>query len=518
MTLDGLLALGAILVAIVAIADPVQRRSILLFIPRTLLFAALGASVLVVVFLRAAEVWNVATPPWARFVLYSGSFSVPVLAVVACILSWHRANLTKRKVDGFRDVVHAALRQGTYDELERILRKNEQQLHVLPLAVLHSLFDRKVVRALLDARSYLHIELLADPQILDSVDRSCLLFVDNVVRELVSAPNSPWRSAVLSANGGHDSWAYLDEEREMVERTLENPAWYVDASAHGPLVMTAIETIQSGRLDIDYNQIGRAYESREGISSRANCPVFLAAKMEVLAIRAAVRQRHDADFYVTDLWSVFRTVRDHSTYNEVVWESPLANPEFPTPYAYLLHEIFYNLRSLVWDGLSTSVERPQSLDAEQLKAVMKLAEAESHGQDSGPQSARRQENELRIRAPASIDRQSAQVWSFCAWEMARAKGKVGEDFRIGMIREYLDLVLQLHCQSSEILRLSSRVVGLEPWRDLFLDEIRQRFGGSPSAEYHALERAFSGLDSGKTYVLNGRDWLGKELGIKGGDT
>ncbi len=511
MTLNGLLALAGILVAIVALADPVQRRSILLFIPRTILLVALAASVLAVVYLRAAEVWSMALPRWSQFLLYSGSFFAPLLGVLACVLYWHQAHLTEDKVDGFRDVVHAALRQGTYDELVRILKKNQHRLNVLSPDTLHPIFDRKVVRALLDARSYLQLELLTDPGVLDSAGGSRFLYVDNVVRELVSSPNSPWRSAVLWEHGGHASWSYLEEEQRIVERTLQNPKWYVQASAHMPLLMTAYEAVQSGRLDVDYNQIGRAYELRSGISPRAQCPVFLATKMEVLAIKAAVQERFDADLYVTDFWDIFHVIRDHSRYDPAVWENSLANSEFPTPYAYLLHEIFYDLRDLIWDALGSAVPRTEGVTQEDIEALARAAVASERGKDFEMPTRKK----VRIAEPVSVDRQLALDWSFCAWGMAHAKGRVSEQFRIGMIQEYLNLVLQLHSQPSEIpgLGMGSRVVGLEPWRDLFLEEIKQRFIGSRNEERESLERAFRSLDQGKRYVRNGRSWLAQQLAI-----
>jgi hypothetical protein len=511
MTLDGLLALAGILVAILAIANPVQRRSILLFIPRTILLVALITSVLAVVYLRTGEMWGTPLPQWSQFILYSGSFLLPVLAVVACLLCWHRAHLTKNKVDGFRDVVYAAMREGTYDELDRILVKNQQRLNLLGHSTLHAIFARKVVRALLDARSYLHLELLTHIESFDSAGTSQFLFVDNVVRELLLSPNSPWRSAVIWNFGGHDCWPYLEEEQKIVQQTLENPAWYVDAGAHAPLTMAAIETIQSRRLDVDYNQIGRAYESREGISPRVNCPVFLAVRMEMLAIKAAIRQHSDADLYVRDLWNIFRTIRDHSVYNSAVWKSPLANSEFPTPYAYLLHEIFYGLRELVWETLSTSVERPNNLDVEeQRQALEEAADTSSQGEDDIAEHNSRPKKEVKIKEPAYIDCQVAQAWALCAREMASAKDKVGRDFRIDMICECLNLALKLHNRPSDIPGLGN-VMGLEPWRDLFLKEVTTCFTGAE--EKQALERAFRNLDPLKMYVVNGRNWLAEQLNI-----
>jgi hypothetical protein len=54
--------------------------------------------------------------------------------------------------------------------------------------------------------------------------------------------------------------------------------------------------------------------------------------------------------------------------------------------------------------------------------------------------------------------------------------------------------------------------GLNAWRDLFLDELKERFVG----DHHrrdALVAAFQSLDRGKRYVREGFDWLKKELSL-----
>ena len=61
----------------------------------------------------------------------------------------------------------------------------------------------------------------------------------------------------------------------------------------------------------------------------------------------------------------------------------------------------------------------------------------------------------------------------------------------------------------------NEVVGLEKWRDLFLDELKQRFAGSISEEREALARAFQSLDRGKMCVIKGRDWLAQQIGLEG---
>lgn len=481
MTLDGLLAFTGLAIAIIAIASAVQRHSILLFVPWKLLAAALICASTAVLYQQTMSAFHVELPPLSNALIRVASFAAPTLALLACWQAWHQASLRDSTSPRVREVLRSAMRDGVYDEVERILRKNTHRIGRLPADVLHLVFDRKVVRAVLDAHSHLHLDLLrlGDKSLLSRADRSSLLFVDNVVRECVLVPTSPWRSAVLSKFGGHDVSTYLEEEETIVSATLENPEWYVKAAAHAPLSSVAIEAIQSGRLDVDYNQASRRYESLSGLSSRADCPVFLAAKMQELAIKSAVAARSDEDLYVTNLWELFRAILDHSRADPAIWNSPLGNAEHPTPYAYLLDGITQGLLERLWEGLSASTQA-----------------------DSGS---------TQLAPPVDIDRQVAMTWSFCVWRIAGDTGGVSRDFRLRQIQTYLDTILQLHAGGNGIPTLPANVSDCQAWRDMLFAELQQRFRGASALDRTAINDAIGNLDRGKDYVSNGHDWLIEEL-------
>jgi hypothetical protein len=96
--------------------------------------------------------------------------------------------------------------------------------------------------------------------------------VDVVVRELLRSDVSPLRSAVIARYGGLEHLRYSLSERALMDRTFQNPKWYFEASAHYPLVISAVEVLRSGKLDADYNDIGRDYEADQG---SANDPIAL---------------------------------------------------------------------------------------------------------------------------------------------------------------------------------------------------------------------------------------------------
>jgi hypothetical protein len=482
VTLEALLTFIGILVAILAIVRPVQRRSLTLFVPLWYLGAAVLLSFVLIVCRDAP--FGVRPPfGWSLskvvFGLTLGAFVIPVGAALWSWAQWHSARLTGKNIEKVEDVFQAALREHEFDEVERILRKNQSSLEQLPAGAASVLFHPAMVAALVNSHSLSHLQLLANVRFLTSLQNRHAA-VDVVVRELLRSVYSPLRSAVASRYGGMEYLTYSDSERELMDRTFQNPKWYFQANAHYPLTMSALEAVRTGKLDNVYNQTGRHYEATQGISTRVYCPIYLATKTEVLAIEAALTEGAEEDFYVTDLWDVFRAVQERSTFNETVWESSLSNHEHPTPYAYLLYEIARDLRDL---------------------AAKALQEATS---DPTPP---------RVDRPGDVARALALTWSMCVWSIADSKDQVSPVFANGVIEEYLLFVLALGWQPSEIylMPIGEHVDGLDVWHELFLSELKERFAPSDARRRTALKNAFESLDFGKRFVSEGHQWLGKQL-------
>ncbi|MGC2332720.1 MAG: hypothetical protein WA581_14795 [Candidatus Acidiferrales bacterium] len=372
------------------------------------------------------------------------------------------------------EIFQTALREGEFDEVERILRRNQQALDQLPPSAASVLFRPAMVNALVQSHSMVHLELLANMKFLKSLENR-FGAVEVVVRELLRSDSSSLLSAVVARWGGVEHLIYSESERELMQKTFENPEWYVTANAHYPLIISAIEALRSGKLDKSYNEVGQDYEADQGISSRSICPIYLAVKTEVLAIESALGKRVEDDFYVSDLWQMFSAVLDRSNFEENIWQSPLSNSEFPTPYAYLLYEIASDLRALSADALQSATENGQPPLAE---------------------------------VPGRIARDLAKDWSFCVGCIADSQGRVSPEFRNDVIRQYLLFILALHGAPSEIYPgpVGIRAKDLVAWRDLFLSELRERIAGSPREE-EAIREAFESLDQGKMFVSEGYDWL-----------
>jgi hypothetical protein len=98
MTFEALLTFFGILVAILAVARPVQRASLRLFVRRWL-WVLLGSIVLSVALIFCRHAPFGLKPPFGwplskvMFGLTFGAFAVPVLAAVGCWASWERAKL-----------------------------------------------------------------------------------------------------------------------------------------------------------------------------------------------------------------------------------------------------------------------------------------------------------------------------------------------------------------------------------------------------------------------------------------
>ena len=481
MTLEALLTFFGILAAVLAIARPVQRHSLRLFVPAWRLPAAILLSFALIVCRDAP--FGVSPPfGWSlskvMFGLTVAAFVVPVLVALSCWASWERAKLTGKRIKLVENIFTAALREREFDEVERIVRKNQERLDQLPADAASVLFSPAMVASLVGSHSLVHLELLADRRFLKSLENR-LGAVEVVIRELLRSDVSPLRSAVVNKYGGLEHLTYTDPERSLVEKTFQNPEWYSEANAHYPLTMAALEPLRTGELDSVYNDVGRHYEASQGISSRSRSPVYLATKTEVLAIEAALEGLVERDFYVTDLWDIFRAVLERSKFDEEVWENPRSNHEFPTPYAYLLYQITGDLCDL--SG----------------RALQAATPADS----------------CRAEEPGQVARALALTWSLCVWRIATSQDQVGPQFRSQVIREYMLFVLALGWQPSEIYLGpgAEAVEGLEAWRDLFLSELKARFVGGNSAERTVLRDALESLDQGKRHVYEGCDWLEEEL-------
>jgi hypothetical protein len=485
MPLEALLTFIGILLAALAIMRPVQRHALSLFVPLWGVVTALLCS-LTCIIVRDAPLgvrplfgWPL---PLVTYLLTLGAFLIPVGAAAWSWVSWYRARLNRRNIARVEKVFQAALRESEFDEVERIVRKNQQRLDGLPASAVTVLFLPKMVEALINSNSFVHLELLSHKPFLESLENR-FGAVEVVVRELLVSGISPLRSAIVSRFGGLEHLTYTETERALMEKTFLRPEWYSEANAHYPLTISAIEVLRTGELDAVYNGVGRSYEASQGASTRVNCRVYLAAKTEFLANEAAIKAHAKRDFYLSDLFDVFSAVRERSKFDTDIWNSDLSNAEYPTPYAYLLYEIARDLRELSGNALREATANPAHASV--------LASGMSYND------------------PILV---LARTWSFCVRSIADSEAQVSPAFRNQLIKEYLLFVLALGWEPSEIFHVSigKGSSGFDVWRDLFVKELQDRFVGE-SVRKKALKAAFNSLDQGKGYVFDGSSWLEEKL-------
>jgi len=469
LSLEGLLTLIGIVVAVYALAQPIQRRSVPLFVPIWLVILSIIISAGLLIWRYAVPTFCYQVYPWSDFASMVGAFFFPIIGLLTAYVFWHRAKLKKKKDTKFQRFIFASYYEDKFDELMRILEKNEESLHdVLKPETLDLLFERKFVKRMVDARKWIHLRLFSNNNLVEKLpDR--FKVTDNIIRELVDAKTSPLHSAIVSDYGGSKYLRPTKEEWELIEKTLKNPEWYMSVRIDYALtVLACCEVLASGKLDKPYNQNDEWYIARQGESTRLRCPVYLALKTHVIMLKKAIENEGEDDYYVSDLWDLFRNVCEHSQYDEDVWENKDANSEYPTPFAFLMKEIFLDLRYL-------------------------CRERERHRQN--------------IRPPGRIGNDLIRTWATCVAHLGYSRDKVSDKFKYELVRYYLIHALEMMEAYEDADEEEKEYIKL--WRDGLVEKLKWwRRGDNRLRE--VLFQSMNGVDLGKSYS-DYEDWLRSEL-------
>ena len=473
MTLGALLAIIGVILAIYALARPPQRKSIGLFVRLWVVIVGLSISGLLLLSLEILVQYEARAPGW-KSALGAMAFLIPIAVTVWAVLSWHRARLTKKSEPKFRDFLLSCIRDGEYDEAVRILTRNQGDLaKILTKDTAGLIFDRHFIRALMSARSWLHLELLTDSKLIELLPNP-LVARDATIRQMASQDESPLHARVAHMQGCDETSYCPESEWDLIERTFGNPEWYLQSHAGYPVLMTAIERLDSGEFDTAYNRNDLLYIATQGVSSRARCPVHLAWKTVVLAINAVIEHDKNSDFYVTDLGDLFVAAYEHSKHNIVVWNDPPSGcGEFPTPFAYIMSGICLDLKSLDRDAFRRS--KGGTTKSGQVAAAIGM------------------------------------TWTRCIMYMLDDDNHVPEQFRVRLLRDYFEHLLQRKgdCEA----RPADGSQPLSDWYEILIKPFHMMCRKDDPQVSELLKVAVHGLDIGKPDVLNGQDWLCAELGI-----
>jgi len=467
LSLEGLLALVGIIIAVYALAQPVQKRSVLLLVPMWPLLSSILISACILIWRYAVPTFGYEFYPWSDFVSVVGAFSLPIVgAIIACVF-WHKAKLTTKKDKKFRKFILTCIKDDRFDELLRILEKNEESVvNVLEQRTLDLLFERRFVDRTISARNWIHLRFLSNKALVEKLtDRFAAS--DSLMRELVAVETSPLHSSIVAAYGGREHTRPTKDEWKLIEITLKNPEWYMSVRADYPLVVYAYETIASKKLDSAYNQKNDLYIARQGESTRLRCPIYLALKTHVLMLKKAIEIEGEDDYYVSDLWDLFRNVCEHSKYDKEIWEDRDANWEYPTPFAFLMKEILIDLEDLC---------------------------RENYKQGDRP--------------PGRIGDDLIRTWAACVSNLGYSRGKVSDKFKYECLGYYLSYTMEM--MGAYEGAQGERKKKIKRWRYGLVEELkRHRAGDEILGEI--LFQSMNELDIGKRDIWDYHEWLRGEL-------
>jgi len=482
MSLEGLLTYFGLLAAAAAIMGPVQRRALLLFVPKWLLPVTSLAGLLFLI-IRDAPLGMRPPLGWplemVTYLLTLGAFLLPMSGAVVAWMLWFNAKLSARNLPQLEAFLQTALREGEFDEVDRVLRKNHNHLNKIPSSAATVLFNPRLVQRMVGSHSFIHLELLAQRPFLESLENR-LEAVETVVREILVAGASPLQSAVVSRFGGIEHLQYTDTDRRVIEATFEDPEWYHDANAHYPLIITAINKIESGELNGPYNQEDESYVADQGVSKRSTCPVYLAIKTEVMAIGAAIDAGVDKDFYISDLWQILEKIYSHAKYDSSLTQKAGGLQAPLTPYSYLMNEIATDFEALTERAVQSSVERNQEPH-----------EDSRAGMTGGT---------------------LVRMWCLSIWELMSVPNRIDPVLLDQIVERYFRFMFALGWQTTEILYTTGQSVPtLNEWRDLLFKEFKGCVGRARQEHFTVLHRVFKDLDFGKGFIFEGYDWLKTKL-------
>ena len=97
MSLEGLLTLIGIVVAIYALAQPIQRRSVPLFVPIWFVLFSIIISAGLLIWRYAVPTFCYDFYPWSDFASMVSAFFFPIIGLLTAYVFWHRAKLKKKK-------------------------------------------------------------------------------------------------------------------------------------------------------------------------------------------------------------------------------------------------------------------------------------------------------------------------------------------------------------------------------------------------------------------------------------
>lgn len=471
LTLDGLLALAAILVAILAIPRPVQRATLLLLAPKKRIILSLSLSLVLIVWrdLRLGL-----APPfgWQRalvtYFLGLSAFLSPLAAIIWGIWKWHRPSLSKSQLSEFRGVIDAATREGEFAELERVVHANMERMQDLPPDGRSTLFNEHVVEGCTASRSLIHLRLLGSNKFRKDLPGT-MRAVDIVTRSLLKQSWSPLYRLAESRYGDFDVRPLPKDHEHLLNQTFLSPEWYIATRAGYPLLMIVKEECESGKWDIRYNRNDPSYCAIQGRPSRFECPIFVASKAIAASLLAVVKEStttavNATDIYATDLYSCVQILSKRLD-DRACRQACKCDDR---PFVYLLTQVMSDI-----DGIACKSVAHEATD-------------------------------LKLDAPAHISCQVVEAWGHCLGAIHNSSLCASKKEKL--IEPFFRFLLTVGWRFSELDHFYNGSAGLETWASTYA--ISWRKSSFDAQERHEIvEIGKEGLDHFKPYIGDHIRWL-----------
>lgn len=474
MTLDGVVALLGLLLAILALAGATQRRSYFMFMPVLRLITWLGAAVILVLIPDLIRLIGFEPHRLVSIGFPLGAFVVAVWVTVDGLVAWSRGVIPPNEVGTLEELALTSLNEGNFDEVGRLMRRNVATLRRASEDALVALFDPKLVQAMVVRRNYAHLELLGEESAFGT-RQAALTGVDVVSHALLRADPSPVTSVIVKALGGDERHAALTSEKALAERTYGNWRWYTTSRSAQIITVVGYEALMTGQFDDAYNLADPHYDTQNGTSGRIKCPAYRAIALHYLALEKAQRYGIIDGADPNDFFSVFQAAF-HRSRVSTAWNNAIKDA--PTPFAYLMHETLHFFRSLARDCYK-----------------------HAHG-DLRYMDEMRQNIPVPVTAQGVFER-TCENWVLCIWFMTTEDDHVPDKFVVNAMREWMFEVLSFGFEhGTTAARTTYAQIAAAEFKTHMSEP---KFG-------RLAKGAFDSLDRGKQYISQGRNWLRQQLG------
>ena len=323
------------------------------------------------------------------------------------------------------------------------------------------IFQSDIVTSLNRFPKWLHLSLLTDDLLVESSKNQYGLS-DITIRKMIDKPSSLIKNYIASIYGGLEHTFLSSFENSLIQRTFDNPRWYINLRIDYPLLLTAIEKIDSNTLDINYNQYNDLYTKRQGQSSRIECPLFLFVKIHENII-GKISIEDVNDYYVTDFFDLLVAILMHvNTNNDLDASNNFFSHQ--TPYNFLIDDIFNTFKNLIIERL---VKNELCLD--------------------------------------SIVTSLFNSWVRSLLFLSISTKKIPYSLVRMSFVSFLDLLLQLHSDVLDQKRIIKSCL-LSSIADKIIKICIEKMSYN-SSFYKEVKENMVHLDNGKQWVINGKQWL-----------